>query len=290
MKKFFAVLRHIFSNFNQKHQLSFNNPHDGELLWQIFISPMNILMFSLSAAILNFGIALILIIYTPILDMIPGYPGNKSRELLINNVIRLDSLEHELELWDKYRENIVRIMDGLPPLSVTVSNHADSVEVMNKDIIHRSQTDSIFRNSMLADKIVTDIPTKRDPSTLNLFLPVKGVVTKKYNIKEGFRGVEFTSTSTTEPVLAVNGGNIILSTWSPEDGFIVQVQHGNGVISTYKKLSKVLKQIGDSVKGGEVIGYIGDENEKAAEKTNPTLVVEFWNNGNSIDPENYLIF
>lgn len=290
MKNFFAVLKHIFNNFNRKHQLSFNNPHNGELLWQIFISPMNTLMFLISVAIINFGVALILITYTPILDMIPGYPGNKSRELLINNVIRLDSLEHELELWGKYRENIVRIMDGLPPLSVTVSNNSDSAEVINKTIITRSQADSVLRVALLANKSSDETAAKRDPSSLNLFLPMKGVVTKKYNIKEGFRGVEFSTTSHTEPVLAVSGGNIILSTWNPEDGYIVQVQHGNGIISTYKRLSKVLKQIGDSVKGGEVIGYIGDENETAVEKKNHTLVVEFWNNGNSIDPENYLIF
>ncbi|MEG1634160.1 MAG: M23 family metallopeptidase [Rikenellaceae bacterium] len=289
MKKFIAVLKHIINNFNKKHQLSFNNPHDGELLWQIFISPMNILMFLLTVIIINFGMALVIITYTPILDMIPGYPGNKSRELLINNVIKLDSLENELELWDKYRENIIRIMDGLAPLSVTVSNNADSVEVMNKDITKRSEADSLFRKANITSKTTHEPALKRDPNSLNLFLPVKGVVTKKYNIKDGFRGVEFTTTAM-EPVLSVDGGNIILSTWSPEEGYILQIQHGNGVVSTYKKLSKVLKKIGDSVKGGEVIGYVGDESLKNATKTNNTLVVEFWNNGNSIDPENYLIF
>ena len=50
--------------------------------------------------------------HTPILDFIPGYPGNKSRTMLIENIMRLDSLEKEIKNMQIYNENVALIMAG----------------------------------------------------------------------------------------------------------------------------------------------------------------------------------
>ena len=59
----------------------------------MYISPLNLLAGLLALILILFIIITTTVAYTPILDFIPGYPGNKSRTLLIENIVRLDSLE-----------------------------------------------------------------------------------------------------------------------------------------------------------------------------------------------------
>lgn len=270
------------------------------------------------------------IFYTPILDKIPGYPGIRSRNLLIENIERINMLEKEVAIWNKYRDNIIRIMDGATPVDIPqVQNIADSIGKIPTSFIAAESIDSLFRATMLSNRDnITEKKSVTDLSTVEFFLPVKGVVTKNYNLKDNFNGVEFTVTEE-EPVLAVNRGKIVLTTWSLNEGHIIQLQHGNGLITTYKNLSHTIKNVGETVEGGEVIGYVGERKDSSLKPTKEnttnskqdikdsnnndkngveidgsdnveeskgagvinksTLILEFWRNGNSIDPTRFLI-
>lgn len=81
-------------------------------MWYIYISPLNVLAGLLALVLVLFIIVTTTVAYTPILDFIPGYPGNKSRTMLIENIMRLDSLEKEIKNMQIYNENVALIMAG----------------------------------------------------------------------------------------------------------------------------------------------------------------------------------
>ena len=58
-------------------------------------------------------------------------------------------------------------------------------------------------------------------------------------------------------------------------------------MSFYKHNSKNLKNIGDYVKSGEGIAIIGSSGELSS---GPHLHFELWKNGESVNPENYIVF
>lgn len=59
------------------------------------------------------------------------------------------------------------------------------------------------------------------------------------------------------PIHAAAGGLVLESTWHPEYGQIIEIDHGNGLATRYAHCSKVLVSAGSLVKRGQLIGLVG---------------------------------
>ena len=115
--------RYFIRHLREKHRFSIRNQHTDTEVWYIYISPLNVLAGLLALVLVLFIIVTTTVAYTPILDFIPGYPGNKSRTMLIENIMRLDSLEKEIKNMQIYNENVALIMAGKK--SGHAQRHAD---------------------------------------------------------------------------------------------------------------------------------------------------------------------
>ncbi len=76
---------------------------------ELFVFRANGLMMLLSiilAIIFIIVSVTILISYTPIRELIPGYPNAQTRRAIVQNAIKLDSLERTVKLWDFQLNNI----------------------------------------------------------------------------------------------------------------------------------------------------------------------------------------
>lgn len=292
--KFINITKHLIVNFRTKHKLTIKNIHLNEEIWTIFISPSNIFFSFFAMLIVAFALVLSIVIYTPLLDMIPGYPGNKSREILLHSVVKLDSLERAIKNWEIYESNITTIMSGRTPVSITASKSVDSIKKVDHSVVPPTQDESNFRSSIEEDseskKRAKEAEVNKRLVSFNLFAPLQGVITEYFSPVNKQYGVTISSPNPQE-VLAVNNGAVILSEWTPNDGFIIQVQHSGNMISTYKKLSSQIKTVGDRVKGGEVIGFVGvAESDDYVTDKKPSLHFELWDSGVPVDPLNYILF
>ena len=90
-----------------------------------------------------------------------------------------------------------------------------------------------------------------------------------------------------EAVKATLDGTITLANWTPETGYVIQVQHTENIISIYKHNSVLLKKEGERVKAGDPIAIIGESGELS---TGPHLHFELWYKGSAIDPQEYMSF
>lgn len=83
-------------------------------------------------------------------------------------------------------------------------------------------------------------------------------VTSNFGIRgeENHRGVDFGAKMGT-PILAIQEGIVVESTSHYSWGEYVKVQHNNGFTSLYAHQSKRAVAVGDTVKQGQVIGYVG---------------------------------
>ena len=59
-----------------------------------------------------------IISYTSLREMIPGYPSAESRRQLIQNSLKIDSLQNEINIWRLQLANIQRIAVGKQPLQI----------------------------------------------------------------------------------------------------------------------------------------------------------------------------
>ncbi len=287
--KLLNVIKHIVVNFRRKHRISFRDTHSDRELWYIFFSPMNLLLASLTTLIILFALVMALVAYTPILDLIPGYPGNKSRQVLLQSVMRLDSLERQIRMWQIYERDISLIMEGKTPVSVTASATIDSI------LKTPSLADSLFRAGMEASHASSGFMRRAsggNVSSFETYAPSRGVVTGRFDPASGSYGVTV-SVSGEQPIVAVMNGVVVLSTWTPSEGYVAQLQHSGSMLSSYKQLSRLLKKPGDRVRAGEVIGYVGGtvrSDVVTSEDTRTTYYYELWDNGAPVDPESYMLF
>ena len=108
-------IAYFIRHLREKHRLSVRNQHTDREIWYMHISPLNLLAGLLALILILFILIASTVAYTPVLDLLPGYPGKKSRTMLVENIMRLDSLEQELRNMQVYSENIALIMAGQQP-------------------------------------------------------------------------------------------------------------------------------------------------------------------------------
>ncbi len=285
-------LKSWWEGFRGKQRLSVTDSDDGRERWYMYISPLRIVIGFVALVLALFIIVVLVVAYTPIMDTIPGYPGNKSREMLVRNIMRLDSLEREMSHLTVYSDNIAIIMEGKTPVVRDVSRIGDSIEIQDKVLIPRSAADSILRAQMegkgLYSLSSSAAANRASRGTADLVPPVQGLVQKHFNPVQGHFGVEIITTSN-QPVVAIREGSVILSVWTPDDGNIVQVQHPDNLVSVYRHISQVQRNVGARVRAGEVIGVAGETGQQGFEASGP-LEFELWFNGTPVDPENYIVF
>jgi murein DD-endopeptidase MepM/ murein hydrolase activator NlpD len=121
--------------------------------------------------------------------------------------------------------------------------------------------------------------------------PVEGPVGSGF----GFRSDPFTGRAalhtgldfpadTGTPVAAAAGGVVILSERHPQYGNLVEIDHGNGLVTRYAHNSKVSAVVGDLIKRGQVIAEVGT----TGRSTGPHLHFEVLVDGVPQDPAKFL--
>jgi murein DD-endopeptidase MepM/ murein hydrolase activator NlpD len=96
-------------------------------------------------------------------------------------------------------------------------------------------------------------------------------------------GLDF-PTEVGTPVHAAAGGVVRTAEWHPEYGNMVELDHGNGLVTRYAHSSKVLVKVGDLVKRGQVISLVGT----TGRSTGPHLHFEVLVDGVQQDPAKFL--
>jgi murein DD-endopeptidase MepM/ murein hydrolase activator NlpD len=118
------------------------------------------------------------------------------------------------------------------------------------------------------------------------FSPVKGMVTHSFNMAEGHYGVDVVAKENAF-IKAALDGTVVFAGWTSGDGYVIQLQHSNNLMSIYKHNSDITKNVGDHVKAGEPIAIIGNTGETSS---STHLHFELWYNGTPINPQDYVLF
>ena len=254
--------------------------------WRADVSPVMLTTICIALVTLVFGVLLLLVAYTPLLDLMPGYRTNagRSREMLIRSIVRLDSLERKMNDMLTYNENRILVVGGKTPTMQSVKS--DSVQ-RNKAYVAPSKADSLLRNKIENDdryRLSGAKPSAVAQSALNAVSPMYGLISERFN-SQGLLGVRINGAKDAQ-VCAIADGVVVLSTWSPESGHNVIIQHKNNFVSVYRHLAGSLLSKGQQVQGAQVIGYAGNGHDAELSM----LEFELWHEGKAVNPELYIIF
>ena len=277
------------NRLRSKYRFSIFNDTSHE---ELFVFRANGLMMLLSICLAIIMIILsvtLLISYTPLREFIPGYPNAQTRSAIVQNALKVDSLEQAVKLWDFQLNNIQRIVTGQKPLEL--ENVSATTDTSKTITLKRtgSKEDSILRKEVIKQEQF-NLGTKRNQieqiEGLHFFPPVKGIISDGFNLATNHPFLDIAA-PTNAVVSAVLDGTIIMANWTDDTGFTIQIQHSNDLISIYKHNSKLLKKTGDRVNAGTAISLVGNTGELS---TGSHLHFELWHKGVAIDPSKYIKF
>ena len=288
--KFLKNIRAWQRNFFRKRRFNILNATYNSEEWHMHRSPASISAAFVSFALLLFILILTLVAYSPVLEFLPGYrtEADRSRESLVQNIIRLDSMERMMNDMLTYNQNIALIMEGKTPVARVLAN-SDSTR-STKVLVMPSPEDSVLRAQMEGDGeyAVTGRSGGSRRSVreaIELATPVEGIITDRFDIRNGNFGIRIAAAAS-DRIAAVDNGTVVLSLWTPETGYMVELQHAGNLLSVYKGLSQSLVTKGQTIRAGELIGY----NAEAEQGEVRLFEFELWNNGKPVDPEGYIVF
>ena len=220
-------------------------------------------------------------------NYLPGYMNSEVRTQIVQNALRLDSLQKLLHRQDLYIANIQDIFRG--EVKADTVQSIDSLTYLRRDsLMERTQREMDFRRRYEENEKynLTTIAAHPEVEGLNFYRPTRGVVMTTFNPNEQHFGIDIAATPD-ESVLATLDGTVILSAYTAETGYVIQIQHSQDLISIYKHCNALLKREGDTVKGGEAIALAGSTGMQA---TAPHLHFELWHKGQAVNPERYIVF
>ena len=95
-------------SWRDKFRFSVTNDTTFQEVWRIRLTQYNAFLLITSLFFFVIGTTALLIAFTNLREFIPGYPDVTMRRNILISAIRLDSLERELDLRDKYFANLMQ--------------------------------------------------------------------------------------------------------------------------------------------------------------------------------------
>lgn len=143
---------------------------------------------------------------------------------------------------------------------------------------------TVIESRLLDQKIRTMmIPTQRPVTTGQVGSPFGWRIDPFTGHQALHTGLDFASNVGT-PIMAAAGGVVITQQMHPEYGNMVEIDHGNGLVTRYAHASKVFVHRGDLVKRGQKLAEVGT----TGRSTGPHLHFEVLVGGVPQNPQKFL--
>ncbi|MGM0589293.1 MAG: murein hydrolase activator EnvC family protein [Bacteroidota bacterium] len=226
---------------------------------------------------------------TPLGSYIFGYEDEELRRSVIEVTQKLNALEDSLIMRDQQLSNIKQVMIDRQDTTFSVNNELiTETEYQQTDrentefplpAINPADMEEVIGNQMLFTRFLQQSPDF--PASY----PMEGTVTRGFQADAGHFGLDIAG-SEGDFVKAVADGAVINSEWTVNYGYVMHIQHSDGVVSVYKHCANLLKIEGDLILKGEILGSIG---YSGVMSSGPHIHIELWKDGVPLDPANYLV-
>lgn len=223
---------------------------------------------------------------------------------------RLRQLELQMNEIENRDNNVYRSIFGAQPIpdsarvkAMELKNEVKLVQSMGESELVKSIGAQLNNLSLLTayqeksfdeitnmvknkEKLLSSIPAIQPVSNKNLNRIASGFgyrIDPVYKVLKAHLGLDFTAPMGT-PIYASADGRVTDAGFNTGGfGNRVVISHGNGYETLYGHMVKVKARVGETVKRGEVIGYVGN----SGKSTGPHCHYEVHKNGVPVDPIYY---
>ena len=176
--------RHLafWSNIKFKYKLTIINENTLEEMIGIRVSKLNGISVLLSVLTVLFLIASAIIAFTPLRNYLPGYMNSDVRAQVVENALRVDSLQQLVDRQNMYIMNIQDIFRGT--VRIDTVHSIDSLTTVREDsLMERTQREIDFRKQYEETEKynLTSITSRPNIEGMIFYRPTRGMITDRYN-------------------------------------------------------------------------------------------------------------
>ena len=250
-------------------------------------SSLNLILTSFFVFLIVLASSFLVIYFTPLKEYFRGYTSVELRENAIENSLKLDSLENLYILQSNYLNSIKDLLAGnISFIDINRDSILNQNSTTELEIVKTNIDDSLLRALVEEEDKYNAFELTGERFTNVLFPPVKGGLSSFFDEDSKHYGVDIVM-PLNSPVHSISEGIVVFAEWTSETGYVIIIEHLNGLTSIYKHNSSVIKTQGDNVQTGEIIAFTGNTGELT---TGPHLHFELWYQGEPLDPQGYIEF
>lgn len=268
-----------FKRLRYKYLLSVVNEDTLTERWHVRISWLGVVVTAISLFLLTLALLSLLIVFTPIRTILPGYTED-IRQRLVREVERVDSLDNSMLLQRQYLSVVQQVLAG--EIESDTVHSLDSMQLIQRaellEAEHEATAEFIEQYESREKDNLQLFDIQSSKPTLSMFRPVHGVVTEAFD-KQAGRTVITIQTPKNENVTAVLAGAVVIAQ-ETDNTWMVVLQH-ESYVSIYRGIGRLMRHVGDYLQAGETIGIVSEEEP---------FRFELWHNGRVIDPQSVIAF
>ncbi len=172
----------------------------------------------------------------------------------------------------------------LPTYDLSLGDLSRQADLLTRQMDDRTEKLSILDSLMIVDSAKKRLLPSASPIEGGLFASNFGWRIDPFTGTRAFHeGMDFMAKAGTL-VRAAAGGVVVLSEFHPQYGNMVEIDHGNGLITRYAHLAKRDVKVGDVVLSRGKVGAVGN----TGQSTGPHLHFEVRQNGTPLNPVRFL--
>lgn len=278
----------FWKEFFRRYDVIYTQRRGKDVEHRTSTSRFFISLYVLALVLVVAGITTLLLFFSPLKRLMPGYVSPDVRRQIVESSLRIDSLSDAMQRHRLYVMNIQDILRG--EVKIDTVNTIDSITILRSEhLMERTEREKEFaRKYEETEKynLTSQVIHKSEMEELLFYPPMRGMLAEGFNAGTQHFGIDIVATND-KNVCAVLDGTILMSEYTANDGYVIVVQHVGNLVTIYKHLSTIFNRESMKVKAGEVLGVAGSQGNKLS---HPFLHFELWHKGTALDPTLYISF
>ena len=208
---------------------------------------------------------------------------------------RLDALGERLSSLAGLRPQEFRLSEApglggaaptlMPPQNLSLSDFSDKLASLSRNVETRNDMLGVLEAQMFEQavkkKLLPTMMPVRAPYNASAFGRRVDPFTGQWAMHEG---IDFLADAGST-IVAAAGGVVVFAGFHPQYGYMVDIDHGNDLVTRYAHCSKLFVKEGDVVQRGHRIGEVGS----TGRSTGPHLHFEVRYRGAAQNPAKFLV-
>lgn len=285
MNKMWDFLRKIFSEKEGEVTVIVLDENDPDASNTYKLTSFDVIKTGIIVAVLTIVFTVTIFFITPLSSIYQQQVDDRFRDEVIAINQRVEALQDSLYAREVQLNDLKNFLRTVP----------DTTFMVNSDLIDYSQPSgqssgwqgpvSVSSFNMLNENDIISSSRLSQTPDFPSFYPIEGTLTQEFSTENGHFGIDLAAKNNTE-FRSIADGTVVNTGWTINYGYVIYVQHSDGIMSVYKHGARLLKEQGDVVLKGDLLGLVGNSGILSS---GSHLHLEIWKNGVPQNPLMYLM-